>query len=112
MTVQEVNSALYWKMFQEQEAFKERLASMMPLTVLEYAYEYTCREDILVAMENNDLTEKQATALLKSDTPLADVFHKWRDWETSHIDDVWACMECRANEVLRTDYIVSHKEAR
>ena len=34
------------------------------------------REDLLLSLEYNDLSEKQCRALLKSKTPLADLFEK------------------------------------
>lgn len=85
MTNEELNTALYHKMFAEQERFKAYLLTVSPHEVLEQAYEYVCREDILLALENNDLSSKQAMALMKSDTPLADVFQKWEEWETGHM---------------------------
>lgn len=112
MTNDELNTALYHKMFAEQERFKAYLLSTTPHEVLELAYEYVCREDILLALENNDLSTKQAIALMKSDTPLEDVFQKWEEWETSHMDDVWACMESTANEVLRSEFVASRQEGR
>lgn len=99
-------------MFAEQERFKAYLLTVSPYEVLQQAYEYVCREDILLAMENNGLSSKQAMALMKSDTPLADVFQKWEEWETGHMDDVWACVESQANEVLRADFVASRQEGR
>lgn len=112
MTNEELNTALYHKMFAEQERFKAYLLTVSPYEVLQQAYEYVCREDILLALENNDLSSKQAMALMKSDTPLADVFQKWEEWETGHMDDVWACVESKANEVLRADFVASRQEGR
>ena len=50
---------------------------------MNHAYEYTCREDILLSLEYNDLSPRQAKALLKSPIPLADVFKKWDSWLNS-----------------------------
>ena len=50
MTNEELNTALYHKMFAEQERFKAYLLTVSPHEVLEQAYEYVCREDILLAM--------------------------------------------------------------
>ena len=112
MTNEELNTALYHKMFAEQERFKAYLLTVSPHEVLQQAYEYVCREDVLLALENNDLSSKQAMALMKSDTPLADVFQKWEEWETGHMDDVWACVESKANAVLRADFVASRQEGR
>lgn len=112
MTNEELNTALYHKMFAEQERYKAYLLTVSPHEVLQQAYEYVCREDILLALEYNDLNDAQAKALLKSDTPLADVFQKWEKWETNHMDDVWACVESKANEVLRAEFVASRQEGR
>ena len=77
MTNEELNTALYQKMFDEQEAYRSELLSMSPEQILEHAYAYTVREDVLLSMEYNDLSDSQAKELLKSKTPLADIFSKW-----------------------------------
>ena len=83
MTQAVLNTQLYQKMFAEQAHFKNWLMSQPPEEVLHHAYEYTCREDILLSLEYNDLSPRQAKALLKSPTPLADVFKKWDSWLNS-----------------------------
>ena len=112
MNQSKLNTQLYQKMFAEQKLYRAGLLLMPPTEILNHAYEYVCREDILLALENNDLSSKQAMALMKSDTPLADVFQKWEEWETGHMDDVWACVESKANEVLRADFVASRQEGR
>ena len=85
MTQAKLNTELYQKMFAEQEKFKDWLRTLTSDKVLDHAYEYTCREDILLSLEYNDLSPRQAMALLKSPTPLADVFKKWEKQETNHM---------------------------
>lgn len=100
MTQTMLNTQLYQKMFAEQEQFKAELTQLPPLEILRQAYEYVCREDILLSLENNDLSARQAKALLKSRTPLADVFRKWDSWEDNHhMENIWNAVEARANEV-------------
>ena len=77
MANEELNTALYRKMYDEQAAFREQLLGMTPKEILSHAYEYTQREDILLSMEYSSLPDKQCRALLKSDTPLADVYAAW-----------------------------------
>ena len=79
---------------------------------MNHAYEYTCREDILLSLEYNDLSPKQAKALLKSPTPLADIFQKWENWETNHMKNIREAVEARANEVVRADFIVQRRAER
>ena len=112
MTNEELNTALYQKMFAEQEQFRNWLLTQPPDEIIKHCYEYVMREDILLSLEYNDLSDKQAKALLKSPTPLGDVFKKWESWETGHMRDIWECVESRANEVLRADFIASRRESR
>ena len=74
MTNEELNTALYKKVFAEQEQYREWLLSQPPNEILNHCYEYTVREDIVLALEEYDLSDKQCKALLKSPCPLADVF--------------------------------------
>ncbi len=100
MTNEELNTALYKKMFAEQEKYKEWLLSLPPDEILNHAYKYTSREDILLSLEDKDLTSAQAKALLKSPCPLTDVFKDWEKKETGHMDDIWETVESRANTVI------------
>ena len=72
MTNEERNTALYKKVFAEQEQYQEWLLSQPPNEILNHCYEYTVREDIVLALEEYDLSDKQCKALLKSPSPLAD----------------------------------------
>ena len=97
MTQAVLNTQLYQKMFAEQAHFKDWLLTQTPEEVLNHAYEYTCREDILLSLEYNDLSPRQAKALLKSPTPLADVFKKWEASEDNHhMENIWNAVEARA----------------
>ena len=40
-------------------------------------YEYSVREDILMALEERDVTVEQGSALLDSPSPLADIYREW-----------------------------------
>lgn len=89
MTNEELNTRLYEKMFAEQEQFRDWLLSQPPAEILNHAYEYTMREDILMSLEYNDLEDSQARALLKSGKPLKQIFERWEDKETSHMENIW-----------------------
>lgn len=111
MTNEELNTALYRKMYNEQAAFREQLLGMTPEEILSHAYEYVQREDILLSLEYRSLPDKQCRALLKSDTPLADVFAAWEKWETNHMDQIWAVLEAQANRMAREEFL-QHREER
>lgn len=80
MNANDLNTALYEKMAAEQDKYRDWLKSQPPAEVLNHAYEYTVREDIVMAMEQLELTDAQAQALLDSPTPLADVYRHLRSW--------------------------------
>ena len=63
MTNEELNTALYEKMFAEQEQYRAWLLSQPPAEILKHTYEYTVREDILLALEYHDLPDARAKAL-------------------------------------------------
>lgn len=84
MTNEELNTALYQKMFAEQQQYREWLMNQPPGEILNHCYEYTVREDIVLALEYHDLSDKQCKALLKSPSPLADVFKDFEKRETDH----------------------------
>lgn len=108
-----INTKLYPKMFSEQELFNAELMLLSPVEVLDNAYEYVCQEDILIALEHNDLSSRQALTLLKSPTPLGDVFMKWDGWkESHHIENIWNAVEARANEVVRANFIEASRDTR
>lgn len=103
MNREELNTALYEKMAAEQNTFRDWLKSQGAEVVLDHAYEYSVREDIVIEMEELGLTETQAKALLKSSSPLADVYKAWQKTETNHMDDVRDVIENRADDVIRDE---------
>ena len=113
MTTEELNQALYDKANNEMKHFANWLLKQTPEEVLNHAYEYVCRENILRSLEYNDLSSRQALALLNSPTPLADVFKKLENTAGSiQMDCIWNTVEARANEVIRAKFIESRRDAR
>ena len=103
---------LYQRMADEQKKFREWLLGQPPNAILDRACEYTIREDIMVEMEELELEEPQARALLRSKTPLADVYKEWNKTETHHMDDVRDVIENRADAVIRAEKERSQREGR
>lgn len=92
---------LYEKMSYEQDDFRQWLLSQPPEEILNHAYEYAMREDILMAMETEELTDAQTQALLGSRTPLADVYREFDKLESAHMDEIRSCIESRANYICK-----------
>lgn len=101
MNTNDLNTALYEKMAAEQDKYRDWLKSQPPEEILHHTYEYTVREDIVMAMEELELTDAQAQALLESPSPLADVYHYFEKLETGYMDVIRDSIESRANEVCK-----------
>ena len=117
MKPNDLNTALYEKMAAEQDNYRDWLKSQSPEEVLNHAYEYTIRDDIVMAMEELELTDTQAQALLESSSPLADVYRYFEKLETGYMDVIRDSIEnraddvCRAQEKLRTAPLYPHSAA-
>ncbi len=96
----ELNTKLYEKIFAEQEVYRGWLLTQPPEEILHHAYEYTIREDIVMALEYLDLSNEQVAVLLESPSPLADLFKDFEKIETNHMDDVRDCIEKRADQEI------------
>ena len=96
----DLNTALYEKMAAEQDKYRDWLKSQPPEQILHHTYEYTIREDILMAMEELELPDAQAKALLASPSPLADAYRKFEKRETGYMDVVRDSIESRAEAAL------------
>lgn len=62
----------------EQEAYRAWLLEMPPEEILKHTWEYTAREDILMALDSWNPSEEQVAALLRSSSPLAEVVKEYR----------------------------------
>ena len=110
MTNEELNTRLYETMFAEQEQFRDWLLSQPAAEILNHAYEYTVREDILMSLEYHDLEDSQARALLKSGKPLKQIFERWENQETSYMDTVWDTVQEQAKAAEAKQKAKAQKE--
>ena len=100
MTNEELNTALYEKLFAEQQDFKGWLVKQPPEEILKHAYEYVIREDIVIEMEYHDLTDDEAKALLADEKPLQAIFSVYENTEGGHMDEIRDCIESRAKTCM------------
>lgn len=89
------------KMQAEQEKYKSWLAAQAPEEILRHAYEYSVREDILLAAESTEFTAGQTEALLASPCPLADIYRVWEKRESAHMEEIVSAIECCADRLAR-----------
>ena len=103
MTNKEMMRQLYERMAAEQQKYKAWLLEQPPNVILDNACKFTVREDIVMELEVLELTGAQAAALLRSRTPLADVYKAWQQTETNHMNDVRDVIEARANAIIQAE---------
>ena len=88
MTHEEMKSRLYEKMQTEFEAYREQLLSASPQEILNHAYDYAIRDDIMETLEVIELTDAQMENLLKTDCPLADIVCAYKSKDTAYLDAI------------------------
>lgn len=112
MTDPNLQTKLYQRVAVEQERYRHWLLGQPPGDVLLHACEYAVREDIVSELDVLELTDAQTRALLKSNTPLSDIYREWNKTETHHMEDVRDVIEARADAVIRAEKEKCQREAR
>ena len=111
-TAEELNAELYEKVSVEFEEYKNNLLMMSPEQMLEHAYAYAVRSDIVIAIECGSIHARQAQSLLKADNTLDEIFGKWEDFEKNHMETIRTAIECKANQISREEYKKKLQERR
>lgn len=78
MYTEELNLQLYNKMSAEFDKFKEELLNSSPQEVLDRAYEYIIKDDIVLSLEYSDLTASRADLLFKHEYSANFLFTLWK----------------------------------
>ena len=112
MANKEMMRQLYERMVAEQQKYKAWLLEQPPNVILDNTCKFTVREDIVMELEVLELTDAQAAALLRSRTPLADVYKAWQQAETNHMTDVRDVIEARANAIIQAEKEKGQREER
>lgn len=112
MANKEMMRQLYERMVAEQQKYKAWLLEQPPNVILDNTCKFTVREDIVMELEVLELTGAQAAALLRSRTPLADVYKAWQQTETNHMNDVRDVIEARANAIIQAEKEKGQREER
>ena len=99
-TMLAANAKLYAKMEESFQDFSNWLLKQQPEEILNHAYEYATKADILAIMETTDLDEAQANALLTLDDPLDAVFKEFGDSSSNSMDVLVSFIEDKADELV------------
>ena len=81
----------------EYEHFLKRLELLSPQQIIEKSYEKVIKEDLVLSIENEPVTEKQAKALMKLDMPLDSMYQHWLKTDVTYMDRLSECIDDCAN---------------
>ena len=91
---------LYDKLLQEQDTFRQGLLALPPEQILDKAWEYLVRENILLTMEYNELDDAQAQALLELPDTMSDLCGRLMEKDTRQQEVIWHEIVTRANVLV------------
>ena len=100
MANEELSTALYEKAAAEQQKYRDWLCTLPTKDALDHAFEYSMRENILMALGTPELEDAQIRALLASPTPLEDIFRHYDNLDFTLMDGVRKCITELANDTL------------
>ena len=103
MTDAKTHNKLFEKMVKEQAKYRNWLLTLPPREILDHAYEYCVREDILCSLECDELDGKDARALLKSPTPLEDIYRDWQKRDHTYMEDIRDTILDRARKNIQRE---------
>lgn len=112
MTNEQLNTMLNERMYAEQKTFLEELKNSSPEVIIQNAYELVIREDILLSLEENNLSSNQCKALLRKKNPLNTLFIAWEKHEGDHMNEIRDCVENMANQLIELHKIKSDRGSR
>ena len=99
-TMLAANAKLYAKMEESFQDFSNWLLKQQPEEILNHAYEYAIKENILLVLEYNNLEDAQVTALLAVDDPLDLLYNEVGDSATISLDALRSIIEDKADGLI------------
>ena len=87
-------------MSEAQKRYHEWLLEQDPQEILNHAYEYCLRNDILLTLEYDDISAEQAQVLLQQTDPLSEIFSAYERDSTEQRTAIISCIENRADELI------------
>ena len=101
-TKDELETQLYEKMSQENEAFLAEMKTQSPDEIISHAYEIACRDNLLMLFEDEtSLSERQLAVLNEFEHPLSQLYTDWLSRDTDEMDAFRNSIACCADDILR-----------
>ena len=98
--LKDLHVLLYKRMAEEQDRHRAWLVGLPPEEILNHAYGYCVRLDILIAIQDMELTEEQLLALLDSPTPLEDVVRTFWKADIDQLETIKYSIENTADDAI------------
>ncbi len=98
------------KMESEQAAYKAELLKLSPEQILDKAFEYTWRDEVLMSVGAGVLSPKQANALRKLKNPLDACYQEWMKVDSNYLDSLRDCITDRANLAIKEQKAMSGRD--
>lgn len=100
---EELNDQLYQKLSEAQDSYRNWLLSQTLEEILNHCYEYFTRQNVLVIMEDADLSDEQAAALLQAKDALGDICYDFAKADTNYMDVLRDTIENRADQEIQKE---------
>lgn len=100
MNSEQLNASLYNKLNSELQDFIHELQTSPPEVVIEQAYELVIKEDIVMALECDDIDSAKCRALLKEKHPLQKLYEGWENTESRHMQEIRDVIDTHASELI------------
>ena len=100
MIKESIYDRLSEKMSNELDDYKQELLQKEPSEIIDSAYEYAMKTEIVFMIESRDLSENVSQKLLSMDNPLDEIYREWLDMDSSFSDllEMAACNLTDENE--------------
>lgn len=112
MNNEDLNQRLYERARGEQEIFRDWLLSLPKEEILNHAYQYATRQDILFELEEGTRSDKECRALLKQPEILSLLYHDWCDLETDYMDNIRDSIEGSAQYLIMRERKAAERSER
>lgn len=112
MVDEKMQAKLYRKMAAEQERYRKWLLGQPPDEILTHALEYAIREGIVETVKEDELPMTQVGPLLKSRTPLAEVFQQWKYHQVGYLEGIRDAFERSADVISYNQQKKAQREGR
>ena len=104
MTEEELNTALYQKAFDEQERFRSALLNLPSDRLLEKAYDYIIREDILLSLEYDNLSAAQCEALLSQPDTMSALYDAYENGDGHYMQEIRDAIDSCAVHIMQAQH--------